>query len=70
MNKPKRTHTTFHTGSKIRIIFLNGKVLIAKYKETRKGKSVLTYDHGEIKLADVRTMNYYKPLPHELKAGK
>lgn len=66
MKKPRRGHTTFYTGSKIRIVMRDGSVIIAKYKETRKGKSILTFDHGQIDLVNVRSANYYKPLPHEL----
>lgn len=44
----------------------SGEVVIAKYKEHRKGKSIITFDKGTIRLSDIRAINYYKPLPHEL----
>ena len=64
MNKPRKGHTTFYTGAKIRIIFLNGDVVIAKFKE-KLGQRALRTDKGDFKLLDIRSANYYKPLPHE-----
>lgn len=66
MNKPKTAHTSFYTGSKIRIIFRDGTVIIAKFKE-RLGHRALRTDKGDFRLADIRSANYFKPLPHELK---
>lgn len=57
-------HSTFYTGSKIRLIFKDGSQVIAKYKQTRKGKKILT-DKGDFNILDIRSANYYKPLPHE-----
>lgn len=57
-------HTSFYTGAKIRIIFFSGAQIIAKFKEKRKGKSIIT-DKGEFRVEDIRAVNYYKPLPHE-----
>lgn len=64
MNKPRTTHTSFYTGSKIRIIFRNGDVVIAKYKE-KVGRRAIRTDKGDFNLIDIRTINYYKPLQHE-----
>lgn len=64
VNKPRTPHSHFYTGSRIRIIMRNGDVIIARYKETRKGRLIET-DRGEYRLSDIRTVNYYKPLPHE-----
>lgn len=65
MKKPRTSHTTFYTGSKIRIIMRSGEVIIAKFKE-RLGRRALRTDKGDIPIKDIRSTNYYKPLPHEL----
>ncbi len=59
-------HSTFYTGSKIRIILKDGIQVIAKYRSTRKGKKIIT-DKGDFNILDIRSANYYKPLPHETK---
>lgn len=58
-------HSSFYTGSKIRIIEKDGTVTIAKFLENRKGKKIIT-DKGEFRFLDIRSVNYYKPLPHEI----
>lgn len=57
-------HTRFYTGSKIRMVMNDGSVIIAKYKETL-GKKKIRTDKGDINIIDCRSINYYKPLPHE-----
>lgn len=61
-------HTTFYTGSKIRLVMKDGRVIIAKYKEKKKGKTIVT-DKGKFLIKDIRAADYYKPLPHELRNG-
>jgi len=66
MNKPKTTHTSFYKGSKIRIIFrYDRKPIIAKYKETLGNRAIRT-DVGDFLIKDIRCVNYYKPLQHEI----
>lgn len=65
MKKPRTTHTTFYTGAKIRIILRSGEVIIAKFKE-RIGHKALRTDKGDVRILDIRSANYYKPLAHEL----
>lgn len=65
MNKPRTTHTSFYTGARIRIIMRNGDVIIAKFKE-RLGRKRIRTDKGDFRLLDIRTINYFKPLPHEM----
>ena len=60
------THTTFWTGSKIRIILKSGDVIIAKFKEKLGQRKIRTFDKGDIDISEIRSANYYKPLPHEL----
>lgn len=64
------THTRFKKGSKIRIIFRNGTVWIAKFLEKRSEKilriQMLDGEIRDFRTADLRSCNYYKPLPHEL----
>jgi len=62
----RRPHTTFWTGSKIRIILINGEVIIAKFKEKLGQRKIRTFDNGDIEINDIRSANYSKPLPHEL----
>lgn len=64
MNKPRTTHTSFFKGSKIRIILRDGTVIVAKFIE-KLGRKYIRTDHGDIRIADLRSANYYKPLPHE-----
>ena len=70
MKKSKTTHSSFYKGSKIRIIFRDGRVNIAKFIEKLSNKEIrVEYSNGDrkdIKLADLTSCNYYKPLPHEL----
>lgn len=61
--KPRTTHTSFYTGSKIRIVMRDGNVLIRKYKES-KGNYIITYEE-KIPIHLIRVINYYKPLKHE-----
>lgn len=56
-------HTSFYTGSKIRVIFKDGTQLIAKYREHKK--NLIFTDKGKLKLLDIRSIGYYKPFPHE-----
>lgn len=64
------THTSFQRGSKIRIIFRDGVVTIAKFLEKRSEKilrvQLASGDIKDIRTTDLRSCNYYKPLPHEL----
>lgn len=64
------THTSFYKGSKIRIIFRDRSVLIAKFIEKLgKKKMRIQLPNGEIadiRCDDLSSCNYYKPLPHEL----
>lgn len=59
-------HSTFYTGSKIRLIMKDGEVIIAKYKEKVGKKKIRTFDKGDFNIIDIRSANYYKPLPHEM----
>lgn len=68
--KPKTTHTSFYKGSKIRMIFTDGTVTIGKFIE-KLGRShlrvqLVSGDLKDIRIRDLRSCNYYKPLPHEL----
>jgi hypothetical protein len=65
MNKPRTPHTSFYTGSRIRLIFRDGHVIIARFKQ-RLGHRALRTDKGDFLISDLRSANYYKPLPHEL----
>ncbi len=58
-------HTSFSQGAKVRLVLNSGRVVIAKYKGHRKGKSIETYDQGTFNVIDIRSAGYYKPLPHE-----
>lgn len=64
------THTSFFKGSKIRMIFRDGNVIIAKFLEKRSQKllrvRLASGDTMDVKTADLSSCNYYKPLPHEL----
>jgi hypothetical protein len=64
MTKPRRTHTTFYTGAKIRIIMRTGEIIVAKFKE-RLGHKKIRTDKGDYWIVDIRAINYFKPLPHE-----
>ncbi len=63
------THTSFYKGSKIRIIYRDGTVTIAKFIEKRSKKlmriQLASGDIIDIRTADLSSCNYYKPLPHE-----
>lgn len=58
-------HSTFYTGSKIRIIMRDGSQYIVKFKE-RKNNLIRTFQ-GDFKIPQIRSANYYKPHPHERK---
>lgn len=58
-------HTTFYTGSKIRLVMNDGTVIIAKYKQKLGHRAIRTFDRGDFNIIDIRSANYYKPLPHE-----
>lgn len=64
------THTSFNKGSKIRIIFRDGNVVIAKFIEKLSHKLIRVQlasgDIVDIKTTNLSSCNYYKPLPHEL----
>lgn len=64
MRKAKTTHTAFFTGSKIRMVFRDGSVIIAKFKE-KHGRKLVT-DKGSFNIIDISAASYYKPLQHEL----
>lgn len=57
-------HTSFYKGSKIRIIMKGGEVIIAKFIE-KIGDKRLRTNKGDFRVIDIRSANYYKPLPHE-----
>lgn len=57
-------HTTFYTGSKIRLVMNDKSVIIAKFKE-KIGHRAIRTDKGDFNIIDIRSANYYKPLPHE-----
>ena len=63
------THTSFYKGSKIRIIFRDKTVCIAKFLEKRSKKLIrVQLASGTIRdfrTADLSSCNYYKPLAHE-----
>ncbi len=64
------THTSFSKGSKIRIIFRDGTVTIAKFLD-KKNRKLLRVQLAsgtikDIRVNDLASCNYYKPLPHEL----
>lgn len=65
------THTSFARGSKIRIIFRDKSVVVARFiaklSEKRMRIQLLTGERQDIRTADLSSCNYYKPLPHELK---
>lgn len=64
------THTSFFKGSKIRMIFRDKTVIIAKFIGKLSVKRIrVQLSDGQIKdfnTADLSSCNYYKPLPHEL----
>lgn len=70
MNKPRTTHTSFFKGSKIRVIFRDGAVVIGKFIEKLNRKAIrVELASGateDFLIRDIRSANYYKPLPHEL----
>jgi hypothetical protein len=57
-------HSRFTKGAPIRLILKDGKQVITKFVDYRKGKSINTR-HGEFRILDIRSANYYKPLPWE-----
>lgn len=71
MKKAKTTHSSFYKGSKIRMIARTGDVAIVKFVEklSKKEIRVQSLETGEkydVRLADLTSCNYFKPLPHEL----
>lgn len=59
-------HSAFRQSTKIRIILKSGKQVIAKFKESKRNR-LITLDQGEFDFNELRSVNYYKPLPHEQK---
>jgi len=57
-------HTSFHGGSKIRVVLTSGKVIITKFIEKTSNRFITTAD-GKIAAKDISSASYYKPLPHE-----
>lgn len=74
MKKAKTSHSSFYKGSKIRIIFRDGSVTVAKFLEKRSDKAIrvqlVSGTIKDIRLADTTSCNYYKPLPHEMSVRK
>lgn len=70
MKKPKTSHSSFYKGSKIRMIFRDGTVTIGKFVEKLSKKEIrvelASGTKRDIRLIDLRSCNYYKPLQHEL----
>jgi len=63
--KPKRPHTAFYTGSKIRIILRTGEVVIAKFKENYQKNRIRTFDKGDFLVSNIKSACYYKPFSWE-----
>ncbi len=61
----RMTHTQFTKGAKIRVIEKDGTVTIAKFI-MKVGKKMIRTDKGDFRVIDIRSANYYKPLPHEM----
>lgn len=61
-------HSAFRQGTKIRIILRTGKQVIAKLRESKRNR-LITLDKGEFDFNDLRSVNYFKLLPHELTKG-
>lgn len=63
------THTSFFKGSKIRIIFRDSNVIIAKFLEKKNRKymrvQLVSGDIIDVNVNDLSSCNYYKPLKHE-----
>lgn len=57
-------HSAFRQGTKIRIILKSGQQIIAKFKESKKNR-LITLDKGDFDFNDLRSVNYFKPLPFE-----
>ena len=57
-------HSSFSKGAKIRVIWNDGSQLITKFIDKLSDKKIRTKD-GDLNLIDMRSCNYYKPLPHE-----
>ncbi len=57
-------HTSFIKGAKIRVILRDGSVHIGKFI-SKIGKKKVETSVGEFNVIDIRSANYYKPLPHE-----
>lgn len=58
-------HTTFYTGSKLRLIFKSGEVVIVKYKQKVGQRWIRFFDYPDVEVTQIRALNYYKPLAHE-----
>ena len=58
-------HSSFHKGSKIRVILNDGTVIITKFIRKTE-QNVIVTEAGEFRKRDLRSCNYYKPLPHEI----
>lgn len=58
-------HSAFRQKTKIRIILKSGQQIIALFKESKRNR-LMTLDKGEFDFNDLRSVNYYKPHPHEL----
>jgi len=57
--------SAFRQGTKIRIILKTGIQIIAHFKESKKNR-LITLDNGEFNFNELRSVNYYKPFPHEI----
>lgn len=58
------THTQFTRGARIRIVFHDGSQLVARFVEKLSDRRLKT-DQGTVQIADIRSADYYKPLPWE-----
>lgn len=58
-------HSAFRQGTKIRIILKSGSQVIAKFRESKKNR-LITLDKGEFDFRNLRSVNYFKPLPFEI----
>ena len=62
-------HTSFYKGSKVRLIFNDGHQVIGKFVEKLSNKllrvQLASGDRRDVKIADLRSANYFKPFAHE-----
>lgn len=56
-------HSSFRQNTRIRIILRTGEQIVAKFKESKRNR--LITDKGDYNFNDLRSVNYYKPHPHE-----